>query len=457
MKQIDFSNDHTFRNILAAALPMLVAQILNLLYNIVDRIYIARLPRVGTAALGGVGLCFPVIILITAFTNMYGSGGTPLFSMARGRGDKKYAEKVQNTSFFLLTISAVLLTVVGEIIARPLLILFGASGNALTFALPYLRIYLIGTFFSMTATGMNPFINAQGYSEMGMLTVVIGAGANILLDPLFMFVFGWGVRGAAFATILSQGLSAYFVLHFILKKAEYRVRFLSGQEIRGCGAVAKKIVGLGLASFIMQVTNSLVSISCNQVLADIGGDIYVSIMTIVNSARQMLETPILAITEGASPIISYNYGAQRPKRLWKAGKIVTAMAFGYGIVVWILIRTFPEAVISVFSSDKTILKDAVPAFHIYFSAFLCMILQYIGQTIFKSLGKKKQAIFFSLLRKGIIVIPLTYLLPYVFHMGTDGVFMAEPISNAIGGTACFITMLATMIPELREMEKGCEN
>lgn len=453
MKQVDFSNDHTFRNILATALPMLVAQILNLLYNIVDRIYIARLPKIGTAALGGVGLCFPVIILITAFTNMYGSGGTPLFAIARGRGDKKEAAMIQNTSFFLLVVTGLLLIVVGEGIARPLLVLFGASGTALIYALPYLRIYLLGTLFSMIATGMNPFINAQGFSQTGMLTVVIGAGANIVLDPVFMFGFGWGVRGAAFATILSQGLSAWFVLGFIRKKAEYRVRLLSRREIAESGPRMRRIIGLGLASFIMQVTNSLVSISCNQVLADIGGDIYVSIMTIVNSARQMLETPILAITEGASPILSYNYGAERPKRLWKAGRIMTFMAFGYGIVVWILIRTFPEQVIGIFSSDQTILKDAVPAFHIYFAAFLCMIFQYIGQTVFKSLGKKKQAIFFSLLRKGIIVIPLTYLLPYVFHMGTDGVFMAEPISNAVGGTACFVTMLITMIPELRKMEK----
>lgn len=453
MKQVDFSNDHTFRNILATALPMLVAQILNLLYNIVDRIYIARLPKIGTAALGGVGLCFPVIILITAFTNMYGSGGTPLFAIARGRGDKKEAAMIQNTSFFLLVVTGLLLIVVGEGIARPLLVLFGASGTALVYALPYLRIYLLGTLFSMIATGMNPFINAQGFSQTGMLTVVIGAGANIVLDPVFMFGFGWGVRGAAFATILSQGLSAWFVLGFIRKKAEYRVRLLSRREIAESGPRMRRIIGLGLASFIMQVTNSLVSISCNQVLADIGGDIYVSIMTIVNSARQMLETPILAITEGASPILSYNYGAERPKRLWKAGRIMTFMAFGYGIVVWILIRTFPEQVIGIFSSDQTILKDAVPAFHIYFAAFLCMIFQYIGQTVFKSLGKKKQAIFFSLLRKGIIVIPLTYLLPYVFHMGTDGVFMAEPISNAVGGTACFVTMLITMIPELRKMEK----
>jgi putative MATE family efflux protein len=453
MKQVDFSDDHTFRNILATALPMLVAQILNLLYNIVDRIYIARLPKIGTAALGGVGLCFPVIILITAFTNMYGSGGTPLFAIARGRGDRKEAGMIQNTSFFLLVATGIVLIAVGEGIARPLLILFGASGTSLIYALPYLRIYLLGTLFSMIATGMNPFINAQGYSQTGMLTVVIGAGANIILDPIFMFGFGWGVEGAALATILSQGLSSLFVLQFIRKKAEYRVRLLSRSEISESGPRVRKIIGLGLASFIMQVTNSLVSISCNQVLADIGGDVYVSIMTIVNSARQMLETPILAITEGASPILSYNYGAERPKRLWKAGKIMTFMAFGYGIVVWLLIRTFPEQVISIFSSDKTILKDAVPAFHIYFAAFLCMIFQYIGQTVFKSLGKKKHAIFFSLLRKGIIVIPMTYILPYVFHLGTDGVFMAEPISNAVGGTACFVTMLVTMIPELRKMEK----
>ena len=299
---------------------MFVAQALNLLYNIVDRIYIARIPEVGTAALGAVGLCFPIVILITAFTNMYGSGGSPLFSIARGGGQTKRAADIQDTAFFLLMATGILLTVTGEIVGRPVLILFGASEQALIYALPYLRIYLLGTIFTMTATGMNPFINAQGYSTVGMTTVIIGAVANIILDPVLIFVLGLVVEGAAIATILSQALSAAFVLRFLFgKKVEYRLNLMRPSEFLNRLEIAGRIIGLGMAAFIMQLTNSAVSISCNSVLAHVGGDVYVSVMTIINSARQMLETPLLSITEGTSPIISYNYGARRYKDVKAAG------------------------------------------------------------------------------------------------------------------------------------------
>lgn len=451
MKRVDFGSGKTLTNILATALPMFVAQTLNLLYNIVDRIYIARIPVIGTAALGAVGLCFPLVILITAFTNMYGSGGSPLFSIARGAGKREEAGKILDTAFFLLIITGIILTAVGELIGRPVLIVFGASEQALVYALPYLRIYLLGTIFTMIATGMNPFINAQGYSTTGMTTVIIGAVTNIILDPILIFGLGMGVEGAAIATVLSQALSAAFVLRFLFgPKVEYRLHMMKPEEIRSCGPRARKIIGLGTAAFIMQFTNSVVSISCNSVLAHVGGDLYVSIMTIINSARQMLETPLLSITEGTSPIISYNYGAKRYKSVKEAGAIMFLLSLGYVVVVWILIRLFPEFVIGIFSSDKTLMEDALPAFHLYFSTFIFMVFQHCGQIIFKSLGKKYHAIFFSLFRKAVIVVPLTYILPYVFHMGTDGVFAAEPISNVIGGLACFITMLLVVLPELKE-------
>ena len=451
MKRVDFGSGKTLTNILATALPMFVAQTLNLLYNIVDRIYIARIPVIGTAALGAVGLCFPLVILITAFTNMYGSGGSPLFSIARGAGKREEAGKILDTAFFLLIITGIILTAVGELIGRPVLIVFGASEQALVYALPYLRIYLLGTIFTMIATGMNPFINAQGYSTTGMTTVIIGAVTNIILDPILIFGLGMGVEGAAIATVLSQALSAAFVLRFLFgPKVEYRLHLMKPEEIRSCGPRARKIIGLGTAAFIMQFTNSVVSISCNSVLAHVGGDLYVSIMTIINSARQMLETPLLSITEGTSPIISYNYGAKRYKSVKEAGAIMFLLSLGYVVVVWILIRLFPEFVIGIFSSDKTLMEDALPAFHLYFSTFIFMVFQHCGQIIFKSLGKKYHAIFFSLFRKAVIVVPLTYILPYVFHMGTDGVFAAEPISNVIGGLACFITMLLVVLPELKE-------
>ena len=445
MKRIDFEKGKTLNNILATAMPMLVAQILNLLYNIVDRIYIARIPEIGTVALGAVGLCFPIVILITGFTNMYGSGGAPLFSITRGQKNNEEAKALQNTSFFLLVVTGIVLTFIGEIFGEPILSLFGTSDTSMIYALPYLRIYLIGTVFSMVATGMNPFITAQGFAIVGMTTVIVGAAANIILDPIFIFVLGFGIEGAAVATVISQFLSAAYVMRFLLRReSEYKLHFLSIDEIKQCGYRAKKIIGLGTAAFIMQFTNAVVQISCNNVLADVGGDIYVSIMTIVNSARQMMETPILAIAEGTSPIISYNFGARRFSRIKESIKIMFVLDMIYSITVWLIIRLFPGFIIGIFSNDKTILADAIPAFHLYFSTFIFMTFQHAGQVTFKSLGLKGQAIFFSLFRKVIIVVPLTYMLPYLFNMGVDGVFAAEPISNVVGGLACFITMMFTV-------------
>lgn len=432
---------------------MLVAQILSLLYNIVDRIYIARIPDIGTTALGAVGLCFPIIVIITAFSNLFGSGGAPLFSIERGKGDHENACQIMHTSFSMLTLCSILLMLTGLIFAKPILTLFGAGRENFDYACPYLMIYLLGTFPSMVATGMNPFINAQGYATTGMISVVIGAVANLILDPIFIFAFGMGIRGAAIATVISQILSAAFVLHFLLCKAEYKVRLLHREEIRASSKYAKNIISLGTAGFIMQLTNSLVTICCNNVLSVAGGDIYISVMTIVSSVRQLVETPLHAINEGASPILSYNYGACRPKHVRKAGAILSVMVLVYTAVTWSMIILIPEFLIRIFSSDTVLLKDAVIALKQYFAAFIFMDLQYIGQTVFKSLNKKKFAIFFSLLRKVFIVVPLTYLMPYALHMGTKGVFLAEPVSNVIGGSICFVTMLCTVLPELKKMEK----
>ena len=431
---------------------MLVAQILSLLYNIVDRIYIARIPDIGTTALGAVGLCFPIIVIITAFSNLFGSGGAPLFSIERGKGDHENACQIMHTSFSMLTLCSILLMLTGLIFAKPILTLFGADRENFGYACPYLMIYLLGTFPSMVATGMNPFINAQGYATTGMISVVIGAVANLILDPIFIFAFGMGIRGAAIATVISQILSAAFVLHFLLCKAEYKVRLLHREEIRASSKYAKNIISLGTAGFIMQLTNGLVSIVCNNVLSVTGGDIYISVMTIVSSVRQLVETPIYAMNEGGSPILSYNYGARRPARVRKAMIVMSAMILCYTAVMWSVIIFAPGALIRVFSSDPSLVKDSVPALNQYFAAFIFMDLQYIGQTVFKSLNKKKHAIFFSLLRKVFIVIPLTYFMPYVLHMGTSGVFLAEPVSNVIGGGFCFITMLCTVLPELRRMD-----
>lgn len=452
MKQIDFEHETVTSNILNAALPMLVAQILNLLYNIVDRIYIARIPDVGTTALGAVGLCFPVIVIITAFSNLFGTGGAPLFSISRGKGNTKSAGQIMNTSFTMLCSCATILMAIGLFFARPILRLFGASDEALPYAYPYMMIYLLGTLPSMISTGMNPFINAQGYSTIGMLSVAIGAISNLILDPVFIFIFGFGIRGAAIATILSQFLSAAFIFSFLHTKAEYKVRLLNLKELSASMSLVKDIISLGTAGFIMQLTNSLVTICCNHVLSVTGGDLYISVMTIVSSVRQIIETPLHALTEGSSPILSFNYGARRPDRVKKAAMMMTLLILIYSGIAWSVILLAPEFLIGIFSSDPVLQADAIPALNLYFAAFIFMDLQYIGQIIFKSLNKKKQAIFFSLLRKVFIVVPLTYFLPYGLHLGTDGVFMAEPVSNVLGGGLCFITMLITILPELKQME-----
>ncbi len=431
---------------------MLVAQILNLMYNIVDRIYIGRIPGEGLLALGGVGLCFPFITLITAFTNLYGAGGAPLCSIERGRGHQEEAQQIMNTSFWLLVITGVLLTVLGSTFCRPVLTLFGASDTSLPYAMSYMRIYLLGTIFSMVALGMNPFINSQGFANVGMTTIFLGAVTNIVLDPLFIFVFRLGVQGAAWATVCSQILSAVFVMRFLTgSRAELRLL------LRKRPALQRKhvwdIIGLGSASFVMQCTNSLVQIACNRMLGAFGGDIYISTMTIINSVRQILDTPVLAIADGASPILSYNYGAGRYDNVKKSIRFVTLSALAYTTVVWVLVLLLPELFIGIFNNDDSLLTVAVPALHIYFFAFIFQALQYSGQTVFKSLNKKKQAIFFSLLRKVVIVVPLTFLLPYLGKLGANGVFIAEPISNFLGGSACFLAMLLMVFPELSGKKK----
>lgn len=450
MKKVDFDNGKLTQNILQTSLPMLVAQLLNLLYSIVDRIYIGRIEGVGTLALGAVGLCFPVILIITGFTNMYGMGGSPLFAMELGRGDRESAAVYLNTAFRLHIVTALALMVLGELFSPALLQLFGATETELAYALPYLRTYLLGTVFSMVSTGMNPFINAQGYSTLGMVTVVIGAASNLVLDPLFIFTFSMGVEGAAIATVISQGFSMLFVLWFLRSpQNQFPVRFCLSFPRAG------EIMGLGTVPFIMSATNSLVSVTCNGVLMDCGGSAYVSVMTIVSSVRQVVCTPVEAISEGTSPIISYNYGAGRYQNVRKAIRIMTGLCVGYTIVMWALIMWVPQAFISMFSSDEALLASAVPALHMYFFTFVFQSFQHTGQTVFKSLNRKKQAIFFSLFRKVILVVPLTYLFAYAANWGTDGVFWAEPVSNLIGGIASYTTMLILVYRKPGPMEEPC--
>lgn len=450
MKQIDYGTGSISKNIMRAAGPMIAAQVLSLLYDVVDRMYIGRIEGVGMQALAGVGLCFPLISLINAFANLYASGGASLCAIESGRKNHQKAENYINTSFALIVITAILLSVFGFLFCEKILYVFGASQTTILYALPYMQIYIIGTLFSMISLGLNPFINAQGYPTIGMVTILIGAILNIVLDPIFIFSFHLGIQGAAIASVLAQIVSAIFVLRFLTsKKAEYRLRFFSlgVAEFWDC---TKNIVSLGMAGFVMQCTNSLVQIISNNVLNQYGGDLYISIMTIVNSVRQILDTIIFGLADGTSPILSYNYGARYYKRVKKTIWALTAIACLYTSVVWILILAFPALFIQLFNQEPQLIELCIPALRLYFFAFFFQALQYAGQTTFKALNKRNQAIFFSLFRKVIIVIPLTLWLPNLFNMGAIGVFAAEPISNFVGGSICFITMLVTVFPELNQ-------
>ena len=452
--QTDFSRGSVYRNIMEVAAPMILAQLLNLLYNIVDRIYIGRIPEVGTTALTGVGICFPIISLVSAFTYLYGNGGAPLCAIERGRGNEEEAEKLMGNSFFLLLVTGVVLLILGELFYRPVLYLFGASDATFVYAREYIRLYLLGTVFVMVSVGMNPFINSQGFGNMGMVSVLIGAALNILLDPLFIFGFRMGVKGAALATILSQLCSAVWVMWFLTSKKAVLKLKISCMRLEA--ARVKRILGLGVSGFIMSFTNSLVQVVCNATLQTYGGDIYVGVMTVLNSVREICTLPVQGFTNGASPVMSFNYGEKAFERVKKAIWFVTAVCVSYTVLIWGALRLAPAFFIRIFNDSPELLEKAVPSLHIYFFGFCFMALQFTGQSVFVALGKSKRATFFSLLRKAFIVAPLTVLLPRVANLGVDGVFWAEPISNLIGGCACFITMLCTILPELRKGAVGKE-
>lgn len=446
----DFSQGSVKGNIIRLAGPMTLAQLINLLYNIIDRMFIGHLPQNATLALTGLGLTFPILMLVTAFSNLFGMGGAPLFSIARGRQDDDHASDIMGTTFTMLLISGIVLTVIGLLIKEPLLYLFGASDQTFPYADRYLSIYLLGSTFVMFSLGMNNFINAQGFAKKGMLTVLIGAVLNILLDPIFIFVLKMGVQGAALATVISQFVSALWVLRFLTGK-EAVIRLRKG-SLKVHFPLLKEIVALGTSGFIMSFTNSAVQIVCNATLQNFGGDIYVGVMTVINSIREVVSMPVNGISSASQPVLGYNYGAKEYKRVKEGIKFMSATCIIYTTVIWIILLLFPRPFIHIFNSNSKLLTLGVPAMTIYFFGFFMMSLQFSGQSTFVSLGRSKNAVFFSLFRKVIIVIPLTLILPHIAGLGVNGVFLAEPISNFIGGTACFITMMRTVWPMLSDRE-----
>ena len=386
--------------------------------------------------------------MVIAFANLFGMGGAPLCSIERGRGNEEEAEQIMGNSFVLMLLCGVFLTVLGLCWKRPLLYLLGASEATLPYAESYITIYLLGSLFVMMGLGMNSFINAQGFGKIGMLTVLLGAVSNILLDPIFIFAFHMGVQGAAWATVVSQGLSALWIIRFLTgKKTILRLRkqsFILKRER------VMAIIGLGLSGFTMSVTNSLVQMMYNASLSRFGGDLYVGVMTVVNSVREIISLPVQGLTNSAQPVMGFNYGAGKLKRVKKAVVFISATTIIYTTVAWSLVHGFPEFFIRIFNQDKELVAAGIPAMQIYYFGFFMMSLQFSGQSVFVALGKSKRAVFFSIFRKVVIVIPMIILLPSWFGLGVDGIFMAEPISNFIGGMACYVTMLITVWPELSE-------
>ena len=446
MEVTDFSKGSVRKNIMRLAVPMTLAQIINVLYNIVDRIFIGRMESGSSLALTGVGVCLPVITIVIAFANLIGMGGAPLFSIERGKGEEREAEYILGNCFVLLVVLGVLLTILGMLLKRPVLYLLGASDATFPYADEYITIYLLGNIFVLLSLGLNNFINAQGFGRTGMFTVAIGAGLNIVLDPVFIFGLGLGVRGAALATVLSQCAAMVWTLRFLCGKKAV-IRLQKNRLALRLNRVMR-IFGLGVSGFTMSVTNSLVQMACNATLQTYGGDVYVGIMTIINSVREVVQMPVSGIGSGAQPVMGFNYGAGQSDRVKKSISFMSLSMILYTLMIWLLLFLFPRFFLGIFSSDPEVLEAGVSCLHIYFFGFFMMALQFAGQTTFTGLGFSRRAVFFSIFRKVIIVVPLTLLLPQVAGLGVRGVFLAEPVSNFIGGGACFLTMIFSVYRKL---------
>lgn len=452
----DFAQGKVWRNIISQAIPLVLAQLVLILYNVVDRIYIGHLPGADSLALTGIGLAFPLTTLIGAFTNLFGSGGAPLFAIARGEQDEEKAEEILGNTFALLLASSLILFVVSMLFRRPILYLFGASDASYGYADAYLSIYLWGTPFVMLSTGLNGFINAQGFPGIGMLTTVIGAALNLVLDPLFIFVFDMGVAGAALATVVSQIVSAVWVLCFL--RGRRALLHIKKKYMKINPMLVREIAGLGTAGFFMQGTNCLVQVVCNATLQSYGGDLYVGIMTVINSIREILALPVVGLSNGAQPVIGYNYGAKKFARVRQGIRFMALLGITYTVVAWFVVWRSPAFLMSVFTNDEAVIAIGAQSLNIYFFGFFFMAFQFTGQSTFTALKDAKHAVFFSLLRKAIIVAPLTVMLPRL-GLGVNGVFLAEPISNAVGGLACFITMWFAVyrrLPLEDEMTELCK-
>ena len=447
----DFSQGNVSGNILRLGLPMMLAELVHVLYNIVDRMYIGHMPRGGTIALTGLGICFPLITLIGAFANLCSTGGATLATIARGEGDDARAQRIMETAFTGLLGIGVFLTAVLYFTAPVTLRLLGGDEETLAPALSYFRVYVLGTVPVLISLGMNAYINAQGFPRVGMVTVLLGAALNIALDPLLIFTMNMGIRGAALATVISQTVSALWVLGF-LRSRRANLRLTAFRPDR---SELKGIVKLGVTGFTFRVTNSITQAIVNIMLKAWGGalsTIYVGAMSLINSLREIMSLPNSGIVMGGQSVMSYNYGAKQYRRVSQSIRFTFLSGLAINFVMWALIMFVPEPLIRIFTSDRKLIDTAVVCARIFFGAFPFMALQQAGQSTFVALNYPRYALFFSLLRKIVLVAPLTLLLPNI-GLGVYGVFWAELASQVTGATACFVTMYMVIWRHMKEEGK----
>ena len=424
-------NEPLGRLLFKLALPTITAQLINMLYNIVDRVYIGHMGEDGDLALTGVGVCMPLILIISAFASLVAGGGAPRASIFMGKGDNDSAERTMGSCFSLQCIVSLVLTAVMLIFHRPLLLAFGASENTIDYAVEYMQIYSVGTIFVQLTLGMNTYITAQGFAKMGMITVIIGAVANIILDPIFIFVFGMGVRGAALATVISQAISCFWVLSFLVsKKSILRLR---PEALKISLPLVLPCVALGSAHFIMQASESVISVCFNSSLLQYGGDIAVGAMTILTSVMQFAMLPLQGLAQGAQPIISYNYGARNKNRVKNIFKLLLTCSIVYSMTVWAAVMLFPRAFASIFTSDSTLIGFTADALRIYLAVLGIFGIQIACQMTFVSLGKAVSSMAVAIMRKFVLLLPLIYIVPAFFaeEMKTTGVYLAEPIADVL--------------------------
>ena len=432
------------------AVPALVGQVVNLLYNIVDRIYIGHIPEIGGLALTGVGLFTPILMLITAFAMMAGSGGAPRAAIAMGQGDKDRAEKILGNCFTVLMILAVILTSVFYFTSPMLLRLFGASDATLPYAVTYARIYIVGSVFVLIVMGMNVFITTQGFASISMLTTVIGAVINIILDPILIYGCGMGVRGAALATVISQAFSCVWVLSFLFSKRS--ILRLKPKYFISSPKIILPCVALGTATFIMQASESVISVCFNSSLLEYGGDIAVGAMTILTSVMQFAMLPPQGIAQGAQPILSYNYGAKDAGRVKQTYKLLLKVCLIYSVTIWAAVMLFPSVFASMFSPDAELVAFASKALRIYFAGMLLFGIQIACQMTFVSLGNAPSSVLVAVVRKFILLLPLIYIMPNLISDRTIGVYTAEPIADILAVTFTAILFVFQFKKALKKIE-----